>query len=147
MFPQFSPALPPIYLSTHVSVGDDPDANIQCAARQFARYLGSSDIITKDGVREAVWQCGAASVKLIAWPAEAWFESRRNFGSNPARQRDPRLDSACSVAVWTGWWPTLTIQEQVWLDGFVPMHTDAGWLTTPSNSMRLEYFYGGAHLE
>src|SRR5208282_1509334 len=34
-FPRYAPAMPPATLSTHVSVGDDTEANIQSAAQQI----------------------------------------------------------------------------------------------------------------
>lgn len=142
MFPEFSPDLPPVRLSTHVSIGDDPEANIQWAAAQFAQHIGSRNVITKDGVRQAVWHCGAASIKL-----RVWLESQRSFGPNPAHQLDPRLNAACSVEIWTGWRPSLNPQEQDWLDGFVPQHMNSSWLTEPSTPARPEYFYNEGQLE
>ena len=121
VFPEYSPTLPPVRLSTHVSVGDDPEANIQCAATQFAPHLGHKAVRTINNIREVEWQCGAASISLRVWPPK--MQRELGLGNIPAHQRDARLATACSVEVWTGWRPPLSTQDQVWLDNFQPIQT------------------------
>ena len=123
-FPSYSPAMPPVRLSTHISIGDDTEANIASAAKHFARHLGAKAIVDQYNTRRVEWRWGAASVTLIVWPPG--LQSGPKL-TNPAHDRDPRLVTACSVTVETGWRPPLSPQERAWLDGFVPMGATRNW--------------------
>lgn len=124
-FPRYHPAMPPGYLSTHVWVGDDAEANIAHAAAQLAPPLGARPIEDRYNTRQVAWRCGASSVTLTVWPARMQSGPRL---SNPAHARDRRLTTACSVTVQTGWRPPLSPQERRWLDGFVPIGPSINWV-------------------
>ncbi len=124
-FPRYSPAMPPVTLSTHVSVGGDAEANIRFAADQFAQHLGARTIADEYNTRRVGWRWGAASVTLLAWPPARQSGPKPN---NPAHRREPRLVTACSVTVQTGWRPPLSPQDRAWLDGFVPMGPTRNWI-------------------
>lgn len=117
-FPRYSPAMPPVTLSTHVSVGGDAEANIGSAAERFARHLGAKAVTDQYNTQTVGWRWGTASVRLLVWPPGMQTGPRL---SNPAHGRDPRLVTACSVTVQSGWRPPLSARERTWLDGFVPM--------------------------
>ena len=123
-FAHFSPAMPPVTLSTHLSLGDDTEANIRAAAGRFAPHLGEKAVEDHYNTRWVEWRCGGASVTLTVWPLAKQSGPKLN---NPAHARDPRLVTACSATVQTGWRPPLSSRDRVWLDGFVPMGATRNW--------------------
>ncbi len=123
-FPRYSPKMPPVTLSTHVSIGEDTEANILSAAGGFAQHLGANAVADQYNTRRVDWRWGAASVTLIVWPPGKQSGAKPN---NPAHRRDPRLATACSVTVQTGWRLPLSPRDRAWLDGFVPMGTTRNW--------------------
>ena len=125
-FRHFNPAMPPERLSTHVWVADDAETNIGHAAAQLARVLGPQPIVDRYNTRRAEWRWGSTLLTLIAWPAT--MQSGPNL-SNPAHRRDPRLVTACSMSVQTGWRPPLSMQDRACLGGFVPMGPTRNWTT------------------
>ena len=131
-FPRYNPAMPPERLSTHVWVGDDAEANISHTAGQIAHHLGARPVENRYDTRYVEWRRGAASVTLTVWPPA--MQSGPKL-SNPAHARDPRLGSACSVSVQTGWRPPLSQQERRWLDAFEPMGRTINW--TPAQPRAL----------
>lgn len=128
-FERYNPTLPPERLSTHVWVEPDAEANIGHAAAQLARVLGEQPVLDRYNTRYVAWRCGTTLVSLTAWPA-AMQSGPELF--NPAHNRDPRLKTACSVSVQTGWRPSLSARERAWLDGFVPMGPTRNWASTQS---------------
>lgn len=129
-FEHYNPAMPPERLSTHVWVGNDAEANIGHAAAQLARVLGPQPVVDRYNTRRVEWRWGSTLVTLIAWPAV--MQSGPNL-SNPAHDRDPRLATACSVSVQTGWRPPLSVRDRAWLDGFAPMGPTRNW--TPAGPL------------
>ena len=123
-FEHYNPAMPPERLSTHVWVGDDAEANLGHAVAQLARVLGPQPVVDRYNTRRAEWRWGPTLVTLIAWPPA--MQPGPNL-SNPAHRRDPRLVTACSVSVQTGWRPPLSARDRAWLDGFVPMGPTRNW--------------------
>jgi hypothetical protein len=123
-FPRYSPAMPPVTLSTQVSVGEDAEANIRSAAADFARYFGACAIVDQNNTRRVAWRWGSASVTLTVWPPHMQSGPKPD---NPSHIRDPRLVTACAVTVRTGWRPPLSPQDQIWLHGFVPMGMTRNW--------------------
>lgn len=120
VFPEFSPAMPPGRIWTHVWVGNNAARNIEFAARQLTPHLGERDIEPQYNVLQAEWSWGGSSIKLIVWPPS--MQAGPSVpGSNPAHDRDPRLDTACSIELLTGWRPPLSPQDRIWLDEFVPI--------------------------
>ena len=123
-FPQFSPDMPPGRLSTHVYVSRNPETNIRAAASSIGAALGEVAVVDRYNTRSAEWRRGAASVSLRVWPPAMQSGTRLNI---PAHRRDPRLETACSVEVLTGWRPPLSLQDRSWLDGFEPMGETRNW--------------------
>lgn len=111
-FDLYSPQLPPARLSAHVWRGDDARDNLAWAMEQLASRLGKTRMTSANAnTLEAEWRNGRASVRLLAWPPD--LQSFRL--TNPAHERDPRLDTACSIDVQTGWRPALSEREAGWL--------------------------------
>lgn len=111
-FDLYSPQLPPARLSAHVWRGDDARDNLAWAMEQLASRLGKTRITSAAAnTLEAEWRNGRACVRLLAFPPD--LQSFRV--TNPAHERDPRLDTACSVEVLTGWRPALSEREAGWL--------------------------------
>ncbi len=123
-FERYNPAMPPERLSTHVWVEDDAEANIRHAAAQLGRVLGPRPVVDRYNTRCVEWRWGPTLVSLIAWPPT--MQSGPAL-SNPAHRRDPRLETACSLTVQTGWRPPLSARDRVWLDGFAPMGPTRNW--------------------
>lgn len=116
-YPRYSPALPPVTLSTHISIGEEAEANIKTAIEPLARRFGSKSISDVNSTRRVEWRWGAASVTLTVWPESMQSGPK---GINPAHRRDRRLGTACLVMVQTGWRPPLSLRERAWLNGFLP---------------------------
>lgn len=123
-FPQFSSEVPPGRLSTHVYVDRDPEANIRAAVSSVGAHLGEVAVADKYNTRYAEWRRGAAAVTLRVWPPA--MQSGPHL-SNPAHRRDPRLETACSVEVLTGWRPPLSPRDRWWLDGLQPLGETRNW--------------------
>ena len=125
-FERYNPAMPPERLSTYVWVADDAEANMGHAAAQVARVLSPQPVVDRYNTRRVEWRWDATLVTLIAWPPA--MQSGPAL-SNPAHDRDPRLRTACSVSVQTGWRPPLSVRDRTWLDGFVPMGPTRNWVS------------------
>ncbi len=128
-FERYNPAMPPERLSTHVWVEDDAEVNIDHAAAQLARVLGLRQVVDRYNTRRAEWRWGTTLITLIAWPPAMQSGPRL---ANPAHERDPRLETACSVSVQTGWRPLLSQRDRAWLDGFTPMGQTRNWISAQS---------------
>ena len=125
-FERYNPAMPPERLSTHVWVEDDAEINIGHAAAQLARVLGPRQIVDRYNTRRAEWRWDSTLITLIAWPPA--MQSGPKL-ANPAHDRDPRLETACSVSVQTGWRPLLSQRDRAWLDGFALMGPTRNWIS------------------
>jgi len=143
-FERYNPAMPPERLSTHVWVKDDAEANIGYAAAQLARVLGEQPVVDRYNTRYAAWRWGSTLVSLTAWPA-AMQSGPELF--NPAKDRDPRLKTACSVSVQTGWRPSLSARERAWLEGFVPMGATRNWISAQPKDPANRVLYAETLLE
>ena len=124
VFERYNPAMPPERLSTHVWVADDAEANIDHAAAQLTRVLGPQPVVDRYNTRRAEWRWNATLITLVAWPPA--MQSGPAL-SNPAHGRDPRLMTACSVSVQTGWRPPLSVRDRAWLNGFTPVGPTRNW--------------------
>jgi hypothetical protein len=123
-FAHYNPVTPPARLSTHIWLADDAEANIEHTATQFARFLGARPLKDRYNTRSVMWQWDAASVTLTVWPSAMQSGPQP---TNPAHDRDKRLNTACSVTVQTGWRPPLSPQDRNWLDEFKPMGSTRNW--------------------
>jgi hypothetical protein len=99
-----------------VSVADDAQRNMQQAHDDLARHLGPAAIGQRYNTLVCEWRCGAAAVSLIAWPP-AWQSSH---GVSDAHAAEPRLITACSIHVQTGFRPAPSEREAAWLVDFEP---------------------------
>ncbi len=122
MLPQFLRGFPPGRLSSVASWGDDAEENIQRAAEEVGRLLGPAHVHTRYNTRTCEWRAGAASVRLVSWPPE--LQTSRL--TNSAHARDPRIIKGCHVEVETGFRPSPTTEEEVWLESFSPLGSIRG---------------------
>lgn len=144
-FDLYSPQMPPGRLSAHVWRGDDARDNLAWAVQQLAPVLGKSGITRPTAnTLQVEWRNGYASVVLHAFPPDL-----QGFTlTNPAHQRDPRLVTACSIEVLTGWRLPLSAQEAQWLANSIPL-AETG-LAQPGGAFHyfaepmLEYMRAGA---
>lgn len=122
-----SPLMPATYLSSATWFEDDTRRNIERTARQLEKALGPARIGKQYNTLRCEWRAGPASLTLIAWPPEDQGEWR---DSNPAHEREPRLDLACHINIETGLLPALTEREQAWLEScevIAASPAPAGW--------------------
>ncbi|WP_284946634.1 hypothetical protein [Acidisoma cladoniae] len=143
-FARYAPAMPPVTLSTQISVGGDAEANIRVAATEFARHFGPRPIIDRNNTRAVSWQWGAASVTLTVWPPSRQSGPKAEI---PAHGRDPRLITACAVTVRTGWRPPLSPRDTVWLESFAPMGATRNWTPVKPRANLAETVFVEAQLE
>lgn len=102
---------PPDYFFTHVWVGDDPLANIECAAAAISTRLGAAPVGRRWNTLMCEWVAGPASIRLTGYPPSL----QTLQSSNPSHDRDPRLKTACHVSVYPGFRPPLAEHERVWI--------------------------------
>jgi hypothetical protein len=110
--------LPPTRFSATAWAGDDARRNLAAVVQRLVPVLGAGQTDTRSantvGHR---WTFGASSLALLAWPADL-----QTFPMvNPSHERDPRLKTACSLEIATGWQPPLGADERIRLEGFVPL--------------------------
>jgi hypothetical protein len=113
---RFAPGQPITEFGAMVSVADDAQCNVQQAHDALARHLGPAAIGQRYNTLVCEWRCGAAAVSLIAWPP-AWQSSH---GVSDAHAAEPRLITACSIHVQTGFRPAPSEREAAWLADFEP---------------------------
>lgn len=109
--------LPITEFSGETSVGNDARINIAAAARPLANRLGRAPILHHYNTITCRWRAGATAITLTVWPPD---QQSMHF-NNPAHDRDPRLATACHVAVQTGFRPPLSAEEAIWLSAFEPL--------------------------
>ncbi len=122
LFPGFSPHLPAGRFSSAISFGADARENIKIAAEQMGRWLGKAGVERRYNTLQCEWRSGAAAVRLTSWPSELQTAKL----ANPAHDREPRLASACSLEIQTGFRLQPTDQEQGWLHAFAPFGSVRG---------------------
>jgi hypothetical protein len=115
--PQFTPHLPPTDFSGESWFTDDARENLRLTAEQLAAALGPADIADRHNTIQCEWRCGVAALTLTVWPPH--LQDARL--TNPAHAREPKLATACRIAVETGWRVEPTAKELAWLQSFVPL--------------------------
>jgi hypothetical protein len=104
---------PATHFGSFISLGDDARANIDYVQQTLSRFLGVAPITTHDdGTLRCRWAFGPANVELQAH----YLPLKRYF-------HPPAEGHACRILIDTGWRPSLTPQERIWLDGFIPLAT------------------------
>lgn len=121
-FPRFSPKVPIARFSGEAWFADEACDNLRRAAADISARLGPAPVGRSYNTLVSSWACGAASIRLLAWP-QHWQSDPL---LNPSIEREPRLATACHITVETGFRPRLTPREQGWLDGFVPVSAIEG---------------------
>ncbi|HKD20792.1 MAG TPA: hypothetical protein VKB71_02205 [Rhizomicrobium sp.] len=116
VLPAFSPHLPATDFMSATSFGTDARRNIRLTAEELAQRLGEITIEEHYNTVHCVWNYGAAEVRLTAWPPDLQRPMKNKI---PAHRRDPRLRTACIIAIKTGYRLAPTAQERAWLDSFV----------------------------
>lgn len=120
VLPQFSPHVPAIDLSGVVSVGADARENLRHAMEQLTARLGEPEITDQSNTVARRWRFGPASLTLTAWPSDLQRPQPWPT-SNPAHDRDPRLETGCHLWLNTGFRMAATAEEGAWLGSFVPI--------------------------
>jgi hypothetical protein len=102
---------PATLFGSFISLGDDAAENIGYVQQTLSRFLGVAPITTgDDGTLRCRWAFGPASVELQAY----YLPMKRYF-------HPPAEGHACRIEIDTGWRPSLTPQERIWLDSFIPL--------------------------
>lgn len=92
-----------------IGIGRDPLLNMEYARDQIARHLGPAPISTVFDRLNCGWQAGRCTVELSTYPPE-WRSDR------PAPiYRDPRIRSACHIAITPRHRIALSPQELAWV--------------------------------
>jgi hypothetical protein len=99
-------------------VSDDARANLAAAYEILAASLGKPILCDTSNTLGWQWQSGPSCVKIICFPPDLNVEYRSEFGPNSFHQREPRLETACSISVETGFRYGCTVQEQDWIAQF-----------------------------
>lgn len=105
--------VPAVRFSAATWFGRDARENMRRTAGELEPHLGRVKIARENNVIRARWRFGPSSVALVAWPPDLQGDYG---GSNPAHERDPRLDTACHVTIETGYRPPLSAVERGWVD-------------------------------
>ena len=115
--PNFSPHVPATYFAGRVYLGDDARQNLHACVEQLLPILGAPRVTDRSNTVARSWSFGSASLTLTVWPRDL----QRWPTAIPAHDRDPRLKTACDLAIETGFRKTATAVELTWLNGFVPV--------------------------
>lgn len=142
VFARFSPDLPITDIDGIVWSAPDTHANVRQAHDELARHFGAATLGRRYNTLVCGWQCGAAAVRLIAWPPE-WQSPGL---SNDAHAAEPRLVTACHVRLQTGFRVRLSAQEKAWLDEFSPVASKTPVLSLPIDRI-IESAAGETELE
>ena len=116
--PRCDPDLPPLELDGAISHGRDAAFNIRMANDDLAYALGPADVRRRGNVLICEWRASRASVRLTAWPPELQTPSPM---PDKAYRRDPRLVTACHLALNTGFRPQPSAIESRWIASFQPV--------------------------
>lgn len=108
-------SVPAAEFSGHASLGPDARVNLRHVYDQLAPHLGPTRVEPYNNTVRAEWAFGRAGLTLMAWPEDL---NRGDRGRNDAHERDPRLKTACSITLDTGFRPVPTPQELAWLESF-----------------------------
>jgi hypothetical protein len=111
------PDQPPLSLSGYLHRGKSAETHLQDAHDAVAGILGPGtyeDISVN--ARSWVWRDGAASLKLTAFPPRL----QKFGGENEWHAREPRLKTACSISIETGYLPPCSPEEVAWISAAVP---------------------------
>lgn len=140
--PQFAPHLPATQFTGCVRMTDDPLENFRRAVARFMPTLGPVAATSSANSIEICWPHDAARLTLIVWPPAM----QRWVFTNPAHDRDPRLKTACLLAIDTGFRPAATPAERGWLASFESVAriqtegmSDGAVLQKPAAERELEY--------
>lgn len=117
VFPQFSPNMPAAQFFGVSYVSDDIHENLRAVVSQLQPILDLGNPTSVSNCVGHRWNFDDGSVELHAWPPELQW-GRIN---NPAHEREPRLKAACHVQIDTGFRQLASVQEQAWVDSFVPI--------------------------
>lgn len=132
VFERYSPDMPVVRFSGHVWFGDNAGINIERLADHFSARLGSAPVAQEYNTLVCHWRSGTASLRLITWPP-AW--QSRDL-QNDAHAREPRLETAVTVTLLTGFRLPLTEGEARWVDASRPVAGTRPRPGLPSGGLR-----------
>lgn len=110
--------LPPVRFTAQLYVGKNCAANIHNAAAQFAAILGAAPVRRQFNTLKAVWVHGLSEISLTVWPPGLQAGGPLK---NEAHEREPRLKTACSVEILSGWRVPLSPYEKYWMSHATPI--------------------------
>jgi hypothetical protein len=126
--PQFSTDMPATDFSGEASSTDDARQNLRRTVDQLSPALGAGMATGSSNTVGHEWRVGAAAVVLHAWPREL----QRFPLTNPSHDREPRLKTACSIQIKTGFRPTASAAERALLESFEPIVRIPGMQGAPT---------------
>ncbi|QYE36403.1 hypothetical protein KZX46_11040 [Polymorphobacter sp. PAMC 29334] len=132
VFERYAPDMPMVCFNGLVWFADDAAINIHRAADFFAARLGPAVVGQQYNTLVCRWQAGTASLQLQSWPP-AWQSPAL---TNAAYVRDPRLATACSVTLLTGFRLPLSPTEERWVADFRPIAEIRRFETAMSGELR-----------
>lgn len=115
--PRFAADLPPLSISAHVWQNDDARRNLDIVHTALTHHLGAASPDNSSNTFGWRWRDGAASVSIICWPPRL----QQHYGTNHWHEREPRLKTACSVTIDTGFRLACSPTELIWLEQAQPV--------------------------
>ncbi len=117
--PLFAPELPPLRLSAHLWESDKAERNLAIALKELTLHLGPAMPDNTSNTFGWRWSDGPASISIICWPSKL----QREYFPNSSHEREPRLKTACSINIETGFRLICTPTELAWLENAMPAIT------------------------
>ncbi len=130
VFPNFSTQMPATEFSSRVYVDADARTNLSVAEKRLTDFLGQGNSRNSSSNTLArYWKFGAALAELIVWPPDL----QQWPMSNPAHELEPRLKTACYIAINSGYRIPCSAHELAMFRTFKPISSIAAKESTRVN--------------
>ncbi|WIG57163.1 MAG: hypothetical protein OJF61_002951 [Rhodanobacteraceae bacterium] len=116
-FDNFSPFVPATEFSGHSYFKADARENLYQTTNQLIPVLGDGETTGASNCIGRKWTFGSATVELFAWPAEL----QQWPMTNHAHEREPKLKTACAIAIKTGFRFLISPKDRELLESFEPI--------------------------
>jgi len=114
-FPNFSTRMPATEFSSHIYVDADARTNLSVAEKRLTDLLGQGNSHnSSSNTLVRYWKFGAAKAELMVWPPDL----QQWPMTNPAHEREPRLKTACHLAINSGYRIPCSAHELAMLQTF-----------------------------